>query len=101
MCQPDRPHVDVPWPGRCALPADPPTAVLGCPAPETLPEALDPFAAQLGAATATLRDLLARGSLFDGFEHIRWQLLTVLNSLGLHEGTVRELRRLVERGQAR
>jgi hypothetical protein len=83
------------------VPADPPTPTPGSSAPATLPEALDALAGQLGAVAATLRDLLARGLLFDGFEHVRWQLLTVLNSLGLHEGTVRELRRLVERGQAR
>jgi len=70
-------------------------------APASLPEVLDALAEQLGSVASMLRDLLSRGLLFDGAEHVRWQLLTVLNSLGLHEGTVRELRRLVDRTEPR
>jgi hypothetical protein len=44
-----------------------------------------------------MHDLLARAALFDGADYARWQLLSVLNSLGLHAATVAQLRRVVGR----
>jgi hypothetical protein len=65
--------------------------------PATLDQALAQLAGELEAVASGLRDVLARPSLFDGAGYARWQLLSVLNSLGLHVGTVAQLRRVIGR----
>ena len=67
------------------------------PAPATLTEALAQLGASLNTVASELRELLARSSLFDGADYAHWQLLSVLNSLGLHESTVAQLCRVVGR----
>lgn len=67
------------------------------PLPATLDQALAQLADELEAVTSGLRDLLARAALFDEAGYAHWQLLTVLNSLGLHAATVAQLRRVIGR----
>jgi hypothetical protein len=74
------------------LPPDHPQRV------DAIGRALDRLAEQLGAIASELRDLLAHETLFgEDFGYVRWQLLTMLTSLGLHEGTARQLRRVIAR----
>jgi len=67
------------------------------PVPATLDLALAQLADELEAVTSELRGLLARAALFDEAGYAQWQLLTMLNSLGLHGATVAQLRRIIGR----
>jgi hypothetical protein len=76
----------------CRLPSDHTR-----PAPATLDLALAQLARELEAVASGLRDLLTHTALFDEAGYAQWQLLTVLNSLGLHGATVAQLRRILGR----